>query len=268
MSNAVVATEQGHWYCAKTGEPRYTITGKNGKERNTTLADARKLGFVPSVTTITKMLPAPGLVKWKAAQVLLSAFTMPVQPGHDYAKWCEAVEVEAAQKAKDAAQRGTELHGDIERWLQGAPHGSMAAIQNIYAAMEPVGIDLHAGRSECSFAHEDGYGGKVDWHSLAAVVDFKTKDKIEEGKRLAWDEHHCQLAAYAHGLGLVAPRCLNVFVGVNDGKVVVVEHKPVEIARGLRLFKCCLALWQEVNQWHGQGVTVADDITNQTGGRL
>ena len=30
-----------HWYCAITGAPRYTSIGKNGKERNTTLRDAK-----------------------------------------------------------------------------------------------------------------------------------------------------------------------------------------------------------------------------------
>jgi hypothetical protein len=33
--------ESGHWYCAVTGQPRYTTIGKNGKERNTTLRDAK-----------------------------------------------------------------------------------------------------------------------------------------------------------------------------------------------------------------------------------
>ena len=34
-------SESGHWY-TEEGEPKYTIIGANGKERNTTLADARK----------------------------------------------------------------------------------------------------------------------------------------------------------------------------------------------------------------------------------
>ena len=44
-------SESGHWY-TQEGEPMYTIVGANGKERNTTLRDAKKEGFVPSVTTI------------------------------------------------------------------------------------------------------------------------------------------------------------------------------------------------------------------------
>jgi hypothetical protein len=50
---AEFATSGGHWY-GLDGTPRYTITGKNGKERNTTLRDARVMNLVPSVTTIIR----------------------------------------------------------------------------------------------------------------------------------------------------------------------------------------------------------------------
>ena len=47
-------SESGHWY-DHTGESKYTIVGKNGKERPTTLRDARKHCYVPSVTGKQKM---------------------------------------------------------------------------------------------------------------------------------------------------------------------------------------------------------------------
>ena len=37
--------ESGHWY-TQTGEPMYTVIGANGKERNTTLRDAKKDNLV------------------------------------------------------------------------------------------------------------------------------------------------------------------------------------------------------------------------------
>ena len=69
------AKESGHWY-EMDGTPRYRIVGKNGKERNTTLADARKLDLLPSVTTIMKEAAKPGLERWKGDQLLLSALTL------------------------------------------------------------------------------------------------------------------------------------------------------------------------------------------------
>ena len=53
-----------HWY-DKDGSPRYEIEGKTGL-RPTTLRDARKHGWVPSVSTIWKdVVAAPGLVSWR-----------------------------------------------------------------------------------------------------------------------------------------------------------------------------------------------------------
>ena len=70
------ASENGHWY-APDGTPAYTIIGKNGKERNTTLRDARTLELRPSVTTIISVMAKPGLEQWKLNQVLMAALTMP-----------------------------------------------------------------------------------------------------------------------------------------------------------------------------------------------
>ena len=63
MSESKYTSEAGHWY-TQTGIPMYTIVGKNGKERNTTLADAKKLNLVPSVTTVLSLLAKPGLENW------------------------------------------------------------------------------------------------------------------------------------------------------------------------------------------------------------
>ena len=46
--------DTGHWY-TKDGAPAYTVEGKTGV-RNTTLRDARKLGLIPSVTTIISIM--------------------------------------------------------------------------------------------------------------------------------------------------------------------------------------------------------------------
>ena len=62
-------SEGGHWY-DREGEPRYTIIGTNGKERNTTLRDAKKEGYVPSVTTIIDILDKPSLNTWKINKAL------------------------------------------------------------------------------------------------------------------------------------------------------------------------------------------------------
>jgi hypothetical protein len=268
------ASESGHWYCAKTGEPRYTMTGKNGKERATTIRDARKdYALVPSVTTICGILAKPALVKWAQTQVLHASLTLPRIEGETEDAFAERVIADSEAQSRKAREAGTKLHGEIEAYLSGAKgdcdldKDTLKTILSIAVHCLRVDVDLGQGKSEKSFAHALGFGGKVDWHNDSTVVDFKTKDKIEDGKRLAWDEHVIQLAAYALGLGIVAPRCINVFVGVSDGKVVLHEWEPIAIAKGERMFRLLLELWQTKNDWH-PNETVADAITRQTGGQL
>jgi len=66
-----------HWY-DKDGSPRYEIEGKNGL-RPTTLRDARKHGWVPSVSTIWKdVVAAPGLVRWSQGQLWDAFYNNPL----------------------------------------------------------------------------------------------------------------------------------------------------------------------------------------------
>ena len=245
-----IATEQGHWY-TRTGEPCYTVTAKNGEPRATTLRDARKLDLVPSVTTITKIKAAPGLNVWKEKQILLAALTLPRIAGETDEAFAERVIEDSRAQAKAAAERGTALHGAIEKAIAGeCPPEYLAHVIAIDRALIAVGVNILEGNAEHSFASSLGYGGKVDAHTAGWVVDFKTKDKIEDGKKLAYDQN-IQLAAYAHGLGLQSPRCLNVFVGVEDAKVVVHEWAAEEIEIGWQMFKCCLNLWKLENNYDG-----------------
>ena len=65
-------SEAGHWY-TQEGEPCYTqvtASGKNkGKDRNTTLRDARKQNLLPSVTTVQSIQSKPVIVQWAKKQV-------------------------------------------------------------------------------------------------------------------------------------------------------------------------------------------------------
>ena len=58
-----------HWY-DREGNPRYEIEGKKGM-RNTTLRDARKYGWVPSVSTVWgEVVSKHMLNKWKETNLM------------------------------------------------------------------------------------------------------------------------------------------------------------------------------------------------------
>ena len=72
----VQAESGGHWY-SENGESAHVVIGKNGKERNTTVADARKMGLLPSVTSVQSILEKPQLTAWKISTAVESALTLP-----------------------------------------------------------------------------------------------------------------------------------------------------------------------------------------------
>ncbi len=98
------ATAAGHWY-ALDGSPCYTIVGRNGRERPTTLRDARKLGLVPSVTGIIKMMAAPGLEAWKANELLMAALTAPAWTGGSEAAWIAEIKRTATERGRSTAEQ-------------------------------------------------------------------------------------------------------------------------------------------------------------------
>lgn len=230
----------------------YTVIGKNGKERDTTLRDARLLSLVPSVTTIIKEANAEGLNHWKQEQVLLAALTLPRHPDETEAFWLKRIWADSREHAKNAAARGTAIHAAIQGHYEGVPpdpeywehvKGAAAAISERFP-----GIDWKA---EQSFAHQLGYGGKIDLHSANIVLDIKTKEFADPGKIETYDEHAMQLSAYARGLHIDEPRCGIVFVSASvPGLARVVMIDRDEIERGWEMFINLLYYWKAKSKFN------------------
>src|ERR1700679_184706 len=76
-------SESAHWY-GKDGTPQHTIMGKTtGKPRPTTIADARKNDWLPSVSSVLKCLHKPALERWKIGQSVLACMTAVRNPGEE-----------------------------------------------------------------------------------------------------------------------------------------------------------------------------------------
>ena len=246
-----VASETGRFYYSD-GRPAYTIVGKNGKERATTLRDAKALGLYVSTTTVIRMAHSHGLERWKNEQMMLAALTLPRNPGETDEAFIARVIEDSQTTTRAAADRGTLVHGAIERWLlsggKEAQGDAQSLVDETYKACLDVGIDLLNGDPERSFAHNYGYAGKIDWSSSAAVVDFKTKGVVDKRTK-AYDEHLMQLAAYDKGLGGEPRRLLNVFIGCDNNVVRVHEWKPEDTERGFGMFMCLLDFYKHRNNY-------------------
>src|SRR5512135_1346216 len=159
-----IASEAGHWY-TDTGEPAYTVTGKNGTERPTTIRDARPRGLFPSVTTVLRLLDKPGLTRWLCDQHVLAALTLPRADGEDEATWLARVRTDAQEQARKARERGTEIHAAIEKLYRGVFAPDYADIVNatMDCVTENTGCRVNEWSAEKSAVSlEHGYGCKTD----------------------------------------------------------------------------------------------------------
>jgi hypothetical protein len=247
------ASESGHWY-TRDGTPCYEIKGANGNMRPTTLRDARKLDLVPSVTTIIKQAAAPGLERWKINQTLLAALTLPRIERECEDAYLDRIIRDSQEQARKAAERGTAIHAAIQSYYEGWP---VSAEMWPYVKGAKEALEKEFGETgwicEHSFAHPLGFGGKTDLHINSwrrLIGDAKTKefDSVDD-KKLAWDDHAIQLAAYREGLRMPDAVCFNLFVSTTvPGLCHIHIWSEEEIQRGWKMFVALLEYWRAKNK--------------------
>lgn len=247
------ASESQHWY-TRDGLPRYTVTAKNGKERNTTLRDARTENLVPSVTTVLNVAAKPALMMWMQRQVLMAALTLPKIDNELEDEFIDRIIRDSKEQGKAAADAGTDIHAAVQGYYEGQvyPRHQQHVLGCITALREHFGDA--AWISERSFGHSLGFGGKCDLYVKGSegfdgiVVDVKTKEFSDPAKVDAYDEHLMQLAAYRVGLGVPFARCANIFVSRTVlGLSVVKEWDAKDLDRGWEMFCSLLKFWQLKN---------------------
>jgi hypothetical protein len=240
-------SESGHWYLPD-GSPAYRIVGKNGKERNSTVKDAREHGLLPSVTTIIGCASkGEGLQRWLQEQAILAALTLPRLEGESEEDWLSRVVADSKETAKSAAERGTQIHGVIEAFYEGIyipelpPY--VRAVEN--AINEHFGSQLWI--SEKSFAY-GGFGGKCDLVAKSGfVVDFKTTEK-DLDKLDYYFDHQMQLSAYRQGFEMPKARCAIVYVNALQNKAKLVEIPEDDLRIGWECFTHLLAFYRAKNK--------------------
>jgi hypothetical protein len=242
-------SESGHWY-TRDGDPAYTVIGKNGSARNTTIRDARKMGLVPSVTTIIGEAARPGLEAWKANQLMMAALTLPRLDGEPEADWIKRVKTDSREHARKRAEQGERIHTAIEGHFRGiapdaehAPYvrGVLEALNTLTSMCGP-----QEWLPEKTFTHYGEYGGKVDLHSQEWVIDFKTKEFTADAPPEMYDEHPMQLAAYSRGLGVNSQAIAWVSV-THPGLVVIEALSENQFWRGINMFNSLLSFWWAKN---------------------
>lgn len=249
------SSESGHFYQID-GSPAYTIIGKStGKLRNTTVRDARTMGLLPSVTTVIGVAAKPGLQRWFQEQAILAALTLPRLDGEPEDQYLSRVLDDSKAQGKEAAERGTRIHGIIESFFEGI---LLEQIPTYCRAIESV-LDNHYGNRlwtpERSFGDKRGFGGKVDLSCRSdditgfpgAIVDFKTTEK-DLDKVDIYFEHQMQAAAYREGLGMPNANCAIVYVNALTDQVKLIEIAQPDLQKGWDCFVHLLEFYRIKNK--------------------
>ena len=190
-----------HWY-SRNGDPCHTVPRSDGKgDRKTTLADARKQGMLPSVTTILQVLDKPELNAWKQEQAVLAVLSTARLPGESLDAFVNrvlAVEKVQDQEAGAARKLGLEIH----RAIQDALNDRKIPDLLLRPYVAPV-LDWIAHTGQVLWTEKvlvgDGYAGKADLgletEGMILVTDFKSCTNLPT--KDSWPEHRLQTAAYA-----------------------------------------------------------------------
>ncbi len=237
-----------HFY-DKNGKPAYEVPNKSkGGMRPTTVADARKLNLVPSVTTVMSGAAKPGLDQYLQTQLLNAVETEGTEG--DY--WRQNVVKKSKEHSSNAANKGTAIHDALEQYYLGniIPFDMESICIPVIELLNKEFGPLDW-RPEVSFAHKLGFGGKIDMSytgSESIILDFKTKDTDDLKKMIPYDEHGQQTAAYAVGLDIPQAKRYNLFISTQvPGLMNLTESTDFE--RDWGMFEALLTYWQLKNKY-------------------
>lgn len=195
-----------HFYL-RDGSPFYEVPyadkKKAGAMRKATIADARKVGALPSVTTILRVLDKPGLNAWRVEQAVLAVLTSPQQPGEsvdDFVKRILQTEEQQEQEGAKARDIGIEIHDAIEAILSDEP--ANPSVRDFVVPALALLNEKIPGMTNAiteTVVVGNGYAGRIDLLTDTTdaiwIVDFKTTKKLPPKE--PWNEHKLQLSAYA-----------------------------------------------------------------------
>lgn len=192
-----------HWYHRDGTACHEVIAKSTGLPRPTTVADARKLGLVPSVTNILSMKAKPALNTWLQDNAIRAALTTPQNPGEPDEVWHSRIAEESERIGREAAEWGTLLHAQLEEYLTTGAFTGTGEILDYLRGTEKwlkENID-HTISAEQSVVGDLGYAGRLDLHAMLkdgrrAVIDFKSQKMVGKKGPSFYKEWAMQLAAY------------------------------------------------------------------------
>jgi hypothetical protein len=262
-----------HWYL-QDGRPFHEIAKKDGSgNRPVTLADARKVWALPSVTNVLGVLAKPGLDAWKIEQGIMAALTLPRLPEEPLDAFAHRVVVDMGEQVAKAADFGSAIHSACEVYARNKQLPEDPRLREHlqgWVAWFDANVERIGCIEQVFVHHEHGYAGRVDMVALLkggsgtgpywAVLDFKTQ-KVKrsakgEPRPVFYETWPLQLAAYQQAIRVSMAREVKSLVSVvidsaQPGPVQVKQWTPSAKATVgyFGSFMAALQLWQYVKDY-------------------
>lgn len=204
ITNARPKEDRGSHFYYPDGTPCYEVAKvKGGGMRKTHVGDCRKLGLLPSPTTILRTLAKPQLVDWQIEQGCLAVLTSPRRENESIDEFVYRVlhvDQEHNQERDAAADQGTAIHNAIQLSLEGLEYDHTYE-PHVKAVRERTDYYGRATATE-TILIGNGYAGRTDAiiesEETITVTDFKGCNKLPDRP---WDEAKMQVSAYCAALG-------------------------------------------------------------------
>ena len=245
----LVQTESsGHWY-TQEGESAHVVIGKNGNERNTTVADARKMGLLPSVTSVLGIMDKPQLTSWKISCAIESALTLPKMDGESLDEYARRVVEDSKQQTKKAADHGTKMHEQAENILLGRSCSNDPELQPYIKTFKEWAEDNVEKTYWCEKALVGaGYAGRCDGYVRLkgigdAIIDLKNRKVGAKGSPF-YDQDAAQLWAYRTASENPKAACVSIVLASNDPETLVIHRwDEEELHEAGIAFQAMLKVW-------------------------
>ena len=263
----------GHYYNydGDACHTQATKAGAKNKTRATTVADARKLKLLPSVTTVFDVISKPFLTEWQIKEALKVAYKSPAGRLEGEEEWITYVREKASQQVGMAADLGTNVHKAIEMALN-TQEWAQELKQYVLPTLDIVrGMAIHEQVSESVTVNpEIGYAGCVDlagWMkdadsmvdipTVPVIVDFKTKKtkvgvKIDISETYPWQLAAYHVSKFGKGQRELHPfaKAALVFISSTEpGRVETVWFDREQLNHAWECFKATHKLWCLRNEY-------------------
>lgn len=254
------------------GNPQTTIPVKDGSRlRATTITDAKKNGWVASVSTICSIVKdGDFLEQWKINQHLDAAKGLGDDLKTNHSVWKEKVRAKAQEEMSKAPKLGSEVHALVERYqrIRGVA-GDLSQLSDCPDNLKPYLAAIHQfSEAHCLKASEVekrvvvksarsagtcDFVGEADGHPV--ILDWKTQKVRKEP--WFYFQFPLQLSAYWSAVSKKA-RIASVIIdtsghdehdvdkGILPGIYIKYYESPL---KHLKLFKHLSDIYYALNDW-------------------